>query len=351
MVAEPWGLPAQQASPLLHGVDDDDEDPLGTLLGSRPSGADDDFASDLAKSFEAYFDTKDTPGKDDMPDQRGVDEWKKHLESIFSSPPAASTTQLPPTPPVSHASPVSLGGTRLSSPLMGMGGLLKYGLSLPGMPSTPLSNELLRASGLSPDASAFSSPLMYQPARRVHSYGGTTGGIPLSPCSLGGLEGARPGMGYGMHSEWGEMAGGEPAPPRRPRMEVTRERPCAHNQWERISKKKNSISLRCRLCKACWKTKLEFFQKCTAFYAGQCTKGDRCAHPHIYSKAAEKHQMRRQADDDGEDDEDPRTRGPSGDRSEASIVTVVPVERSEVSVVASETSAAQDEWHDAPPGV
>ncbi|KAJ9456661.1 hypothetical protein DIPPA_00255 [Diplonema papillatum] len=76
---------------------------------------------------------------------------------------------------------------------------------------------------------------------------------------------------------------------KKPKMAVEMTAPCCHNQWERISKKKNSISLRCRKCKACWKTKLGFFQKCPDFYSGSCPRGDECPHPHIYSRAAEKY--------------------------------------------------------------
>eukprot|EP01063_Lacrimia_lanifica_P015673 TRINITY_DN2235_c0_g3_i1.p1 TRINITY_DN2235_c0_g3~~TRINITY_DN2235_c0_g3_i1.p1 ORF type:complete len:506 (+),score=153.63 TRINITY_DN2235_c0_g3_i1:63-1580(+) len=108
---------------------------------------------------------------------------------------------------------------------------------------------------------------------------------------------------------------------RPPRMEVTRRRPCAHNQWERISKKKNSISLRCRTCKACWKTKLEFFEKCTAFYAGHCEDGDSCPHPHIYSKAAEKHQMlrRQQEEEGGDEPRDAADEAEEGEEPEAEV--------------------------------
>ena len=77
--------------------------------------------------------------------------------------------------------------------------------------------------------------------------------------------------------------------------EVHEKPPCRHNQWDRVSKKKNSISLRCRACQAYWKTRLTFFQKCQRFYAGGCALGDSCPHPHIYSRAAEKFKERKAA--------------------------------------------------------
>ena len=73
--------------------------------------------------------------------------------------------------------------------------------------------------------------------------------------------------------------------------EATREPPCAHNGWDRLTKKRNSISLKCRQCRAYWKTRIEFFTKCRDFYSGSCPRGDSCPHPHIYSKAAEKRQQ------------------------------------------------------------
>ncbi|KAJ9470384.1 hypothetical protein DIPPA_01581 [Diplonema papillatum] len=72
-------------------------------------------------------------------------------------------------------------------------------------------------------------------------------------------------------------------------MSVEMAAPCSDNEWERASKKKNSITLKCRVCGAYWKTRLEFFQKCVDFYAGNCLKGRDCEHPHIFSKACEKH--------------------------------------------------------------
>ena len=70
--------------------------------------------------------------------------------------------------------------------------------------------------------------------------------------------------------------------------------PCEHNQWDRMSKKKHSITLRCKKCQQFWKTKLEYFTKCPEFYSGNCTLGDACPHPHIYSRAAEKHELSKQ---------------------------------------------------------
>ena len=105
--------------------------------------------------------------------------------------------------------------------------------------------------------------------------------------------------GGGQDAYGGRRGGGGGAAGRKPRMEATKVRPCEHNQWERISKKKHSISLRCRVCRTCWKTRLEFFSKCTAFYAGECEFGAKCPHPHIYSKAAEKHQMLKKLDAEG----------------------------------------------------
>eukprot|EP01059_Diplonema_ambulator_P027902 TRINITY_DN46592_c0_g1_i1.p1 TRINITY_DN46592_c0_g1~~TRINITY_DN46592_c0_g1_i1.p1 ORF type:complete len:233 (+),score=56.15 TRINITY_DN46592_c0_g1_i1:52-699(+) len=79
--------------------------------------------------------------------------------------------------------------------------------------------------------------------------------------------------------------------PERKQMTVSEHPPCRDNQWERASKKKNSITLRCRVCHVYWKTRLEFFSKCTAFYAGHCSLGRNCPHPHIFSKACEKHHV------------------------------------------------------------
>ena len=64
---------------------------------------------------------------------------------------------------------------------------------------------------------------------------------------------------------------------------------CNHNTWEKQSKKKRSITLKCRTCNAFWKTRLCYFEKCVDFYHGNCMKGDQCPHPHIFSKACVKH--------------------------------------------------------------
>eukprot|EP01059_Diplonema_ambulator_P007125 TRINITY_DN16653_c0_g1_i1.p1 TRINITY_DN16653_c0_g1~~TRINITY_DN16653_c0_g1_i1.p1 ORF type:complete len:211 (+),score=15.75 TRINITY_DN16653_c0_g1_i1:67-633(+) len=71
--------------------------------------------------------------------------------------------------------------------------------------------------------------------------------------------------------------------------EVQKEPPCKCNQWERASRKRHSITLKCRNCNVMWKTKLEYFKKCSDFYAGTCTLGGDCPHPHIHSASCERH--------------------------------------------------------------
>eukprot|EP01065_Artemidia_motanka_P048861 TRINITY_DN7996_c0_g2_i1.p1 TRINITY_DN7996_c0_g2~~TRINITY_DN7996_c0_g2_i1.p1 ORF type:complete len:582 (+),score=120.85 TRINITY_DN7996_c0_g2_i1:68-1813(+) len=65
--------------------------------------------------------------------------------------------------------------------------------------------------------------------------------------------------------------------------------PCTHNRWDRITKKRHSITLRCRACGEFWKTCLEFHSKCDGFYKGNCPLGDMCPCPHIFSKATQRH--------------------------------------------------------------
>eukprot|EP01062_Namystynia_karyoxenos_P030683 TRINITY_DN22874_c0_g1_i1.p1 TRINITY_DN22874_c0_g1~~TRINITY_DN22874_c0_g1_i1.p1 ORF type:complete len:350 (+),score=40.99 TRINITY_DN22874_c0_g1_i1:84-1133(+) len=64
-----------------------------------------------------------------------------------------------------------------------------------------------------------------------------------------------------------------------------------HNEWKRVGRRyqcHTMIVLRCRVCAATWRTSLDFFDKCADFYAGTCTRGGSCPHPHIYSKAFER---------------------------------------------------------------
>eukprot|EP01062_Namystynia_karyoxenos_P028745 TRINITY_DN2173_c0_g1_i1.p1 TRINITY_DN2173_c0_g1~~TRINITY_DN2173_c0_g1_i1.p1 ORF type:complete len:622 (+),score=135.64 TRINITY_DN2173_c0_g1_i1:78-1943(+) len=70
---------------------------------------------------------------------------------------------------------------------------------------------------------------------------------------------------------------------------------CQHNEWERALKKRHSITLRCRVCHAYWKTRLAMFTKCQAFYQGNCPLGGACPHPHIYSRCTERHMQTTQA--------------------------------------------------------
>eukprot|EP00756_Hemistasia_phaeocysticola_P006426 Hpha_TRINITY_DN13821_c0_g3::TRINITY_DN13821_c0_g3_i1::g.69990::m.69990 len=50
--------------------------------------------------------------------------------------------------------------------------------------------------------------------------------------------------------------------------------PCTHNRWDRVTKKRHSITLRCQVCDNHWKTTLESHSKCDLFYEGQCPLGD-----------------------------------------------------------------------------
>eukprot|EP01065_Artemidia_motanka_P023746 TRINITY_DN2840_c0_g1_i1.p1 TRINITY_DN2840_c0_g1~~TRINITY_DN2840_c0_g1_i1.p1 ORF type:complete len:608 (+),score=159.46 TRINITY_DN2840_c0_g1_i1:68-1891(+) len=78
-------------------------------------------------------------------------------------------------------------------------------------------------------------------------------------------------------------------------LQVQSSPPCEHNSWERVLKKKHSVTLRCRVCRKSWKTRLCLFSKCEDFYRGKCERGQRCPHPHIYSKCTERQlQLRRE---------------------------------------------------------
>lgn len=60
-------------------------------------------------------------------------------------------------------------------------------------------------------------------------------------------------------------------------------RPCVHNQWQKVGKKRSFTILRCLVCREAWRADLTSFAKCNDFYAGRCNDGPSCPKPHIYS--------------------------------------------------------------------
>eukprot|EP01063_Lacrimia_lanifica_P019003 TRINITY_DN259_c2_g2_i1.p1 TRINITY_DN259_c2_g2~~TRINITY_DN259_c2_g2_i1.p1 ORF type:complete len:439 (+),score=115.29 TRINITY_DN259_c2_g2_i1:85-1401(+) len=71
-------------------------------------------------------------------------------------------------------------------------------------------------------------------------------------------------------------------------LNLTRERPCGHNEWICTDRRKNYARLRCIACGAKWKMVLEWFEKCPEFHAEpskSCPRGAACPHPHIYARS------------------------------------------------------------------
>ena len=66
------------------------------------------------------------------------------------------------------------------------------------------------------------------------------------------------------------------------------ERPCNHNKWTKLAKKRGKLVLVCLVCDTMWKTFPELHEKCSDFHAGHCERGENCAHPHVYARSARK---------------------------------------------------------------
>eukprot|EP01060_Flectonema_neradi_P000293 TRINITY_DN1019_c7_g1_i2.p1 TRINITY_DN1019_c7_g1~~TRINITY_DN1019_c7_g1_i2.p1 ORF type:complete len:242 (+),score=62.07 TRINITY_DN1019_c7_g1_i2:129-854(+) len=66
------------------------------------------------------------------------------------------------------------------------------------------------------------------------------------------------------------------------------ERPCNHNKWTKLAKKRGKLVLVCLVCDTMWKTFPELHEKCSSFHAGHCERGENCPHPHVYARSARK---------------------------------------------------------------
>eukprot|EP00754_Rhynchopus_humris_P021996 Rhum_TRINITY_DN14767_c20_g1::Rhum_TRINITY_DN14767_c20_g1_i1::g.116949::m.116949 len=58
--------------------------------------------------------------------------------------------------------------------------------------------------------------------------------------------------------------------------------PCTHNKWDNLRAKRDSVTLRCRVCHSQWKTGALRHQKCRFFTKDNCPQGDACTHVHVY---------------------------------------------------------------------
>jgi len=84
-------------------------------------------------------------------------------------------------------------------------------------------------------------------------------------------------------------------PPQRFILRQQTPRPCPHNDWKKVGKKRDRIVLMCRHedClrpdggRTIWRIFPGEHAKCRAFYKGRCALGSECPHPHIHRKEVE----------------------------------------------------------------
>eukprot|EP01064_Diplonema_japonicum_P015180 TRINITY_DN22944_c0_g1_i1.p2 TRINITY_DN22944_c0_g1~~TRINITY_DN22944_c0_g1_i1.p2 ORF type:complete len:138 (+),score=19.08 TRINITY_DN22944_c0_g1_i1:68-481(+) len=61
--------------------------------------------------------------------------------------------------------------------------------------------------------------------------------------------------------------------------------PCEHNCWDNLRAKRDTVTLRCRLCQRQWKTQTLRLQRCPNFSRTSkitCPEGEECALIHVY---------------------------------------------------------------------